>query len=158
MYGCNNFCSYCIVPYVRGRERSRDFDAVLNEVKHVVAQGYKEITLLGQNVNSYNKDLSEDKRFPALLKAISEIEGDFIVRGIFLRNHRGKFKKIHILIGIIHRHSLSKVSAVMSAENFVAAGLPGFFILFPDAADIGIIIKAPGEFAETAFDQSFFLF
>ena len=85
MYGCNNYCSYCIVPYVRGRERSRDFDCVINEVKEVIAAGYKEITLLGQNVNSYNKDLEEDKRFPALLKAISEIEGDFIVR--FMTSH-----------------------------------------------------------------------
>ena len=85
MYGCNNFCSYCIVPYVRGRERSRDFDCVINEVKEVIAAGYKEITLLGQNVNSYNKDLDESKRFPALLKAICEIEGDFIVR--FMTSH-----------------------------------------------------------------------
>ena len=85
MYGCNNFCSYCIVPYVRGRERSRDFDAVLNECKALVAEGYKEITLLGQNVNSYNKERSGDMRFPALLKAISEIPGDFIVR--FMTSH-----------------------------------------------------------------------
>ncbi len=85
MYGCNNFCSYCIVPYVRGRERSRDFDCVMAEVKDVISKGYKEITLLGQNVNSYNKDLPEDKRFPALLKAISELEGDFIVR--FMTSH-----------------------------------------------------------------------
>lgn len=85
MYGCNNFCSYCIVPYVRGRERSRDFDDVISEVKGVVALGYKEITLLGQNVNSYNKDLEKDKQFPALLKAISEIEGDFIIR--FMTSH-----------------------------------------------------------------------
>ena len=85
MYGCNNFCSYCIVPYVRGRERSRDFDEVIREVKEVIAAGYKEITLLGQNVNSYNKDLDESKRFPALLKAISEIEGDFIIR--FMTSH-----------------------------------------------------------------------
>ena len=85
MYGCNNFCSYCIVPYVRGRERSRDFDDVMKEVREVIAAGYKEITLLGQNVNSYNKDLDESKRFPALLKAISELEGDFIVR--FMTSH-----------------------------------------------------------------------
>ncbi len=85
MYGCNNFCSYCIVPYVRGRERSRDFDTVINEVKGLVESGYKEITLLGQNVNSYNKDLSEDMRFPALLKRISEIDGDFIIR--FMTSH-----------------------------------------------------------------------
>lgn len=85
MYGCNNFCSYCIVPYVRGRERSRNFEDVMAEVREVIALGYKEITLLGQNVNSYNKDLSQDKQFPALLKAISEIEGDFIIR--FMTSH-----------------------------------------------------------------------
>ncbi len=85
MYGCNNFCSYCIVPYVRGRERSRDFDTVLEEVRGLVASGYKEITLLGQNVNSYNKTLSEDKQFPALLRAINAIDGDFIVR--FMTSH-----------------------------------------------------------------------
>lgn len=85
MYGCNNFCSYCIVPYVRGRERSRDFDTVIEEVRGLVASGYKEITLLGQNVNSYNKELSEDKQFPALLRAINSIEGDFIIR--FMTSH-----------------------------------------------------------------------
>ena len=85
MYGCNNFCSYCIVPYVRGRERSRNFEDVIKEVREVISAGYKEITLLGQNVNSYNKDLDESQRFPALLKAISEIEGDFIVR--FMTSH-----------------------------------------------------------------------
>lgn len=85
MYGCNNFCSYCIVPYVRGRERSRDFDTVLEEIKGLVASGYKEITLLGQNVNSYNKNLSANKQFPALLRAINAIDGDFIVR--FMTSH-----------------------------------------------------------------------
>ncbi len=85
MYGCNNFCSYCIVPYVRGRERSRKFEDVMAEVREVISLGYKEITLLGQNVNSYNKDLEKDKQFPALLKAISEIEGDFIIR--FMTSH-----------------------------------------------------------------------
>lgn len=85
MYGCNNFCSYCIVPHVKGRERSRDFDAVLNEVKELVAQGYKEINLLGQNVNSYNKDLDESQRFPALLRAINALPGEFIIR--FMTSH-----------------------------------------------------------------------
>lgn len=85
MYGCNNFCSYCVVPYVRGRERSRDFNAVLNEVKGLINDGYKEINLLGQNVNSYNKNLTSEYRFPALLKAIAELPGDFIVR--FMTSH-----------------------------------------------------------------------
>lgn len=85
MYGCNNFCSYCIVPYVRGRERSRDFNTVVEEARQLVNAGYKEITLLGQNVNSYNRSMSEEYRFPALLRAINAIEGDFIIR--FMTSH-----------------------------------------------------------------------
>ena len=85
MYGCNNFCSYCVVPYVRGRERSRDFDAVVAEARRLIAAGYKEITLLGQNVNSYNKDKDASLRFPALLRAINDIEGDFWIR--FMTSH-----------------------------------------------------------------------
>ena len=75
MYGCNNFCTYCIVPYVRGRERSRKPEDILNEVRELVAQGYKEITLLGQNVNSYGKGLEEEVDFAKLLRMINEIEG-----------------------------------------------------------------------------------
>ena len=74
MYGCNNFCTYFIVPYVRGRERSRDFDAVVNEVRELVSKGYKEITLLGQNVNSYAYD------FPKLLREIDKIDGHYRIR------------------------------------------------------------------------------
>lgn len=81
MYGCNNFCSYCIVPYVRGRERSRDSRAVLMECKELVASGVREITLLGQNVNSYKSDLT----FAELLSRIAEIDGDFIIR--FMTSH-----------------------------------------------------------------------
>ena len=85
MYGCNNFCSYCIVPYVRGRERSRDPEIILNEVRELAAAGYKEITLLGQNVNSYGKDLGGDMDFSALLKAVNDVEGDFLIR--FMTSH-----------------------------------------------------------------------
>lgn len=77
MYGCNNFCTYCIVPYVRGRERSRKIEDVLNEVRELVKDGYKDITLLGQNVNSYGKDLEGKPTIADLLKEISKIEGDF---------------------------------------------------------------------------------
>ena len=80
MYGCNNFCSYCIVPYVRGRERSRDGERILAEVRELVAAGYKEITLLGQNVNSYGKDLGTGYNFAALLRDIDKIEGDYLIR------------------------------------------------------------------------------
>ena len=77
MYGCNNFCTYCIVPYVRGRERSRKMDDILCEIKDLVKKGYKDITLLGQNVNSYGKDLDEKTSIATLLLEISKIEGDF---------------------------------------------------------------------------------
>ena len=77
MYGCNNFCTYCIVPYVRGRERSRKKEDVIAEVKDLVSRGYREITLLGQNVNSYGKDLEEKTNISELLSEISKIEGDF---------------------------------------------------------------------------------
>ena len=80
MYGCNNFCSYCIVPYVRGRERSREPEKILEEVRELAEAGYKEITLLGQNVNSYGKDLGTGYDFADLLAAIDEIPGDYLIR------------------------------------------------------------------------------
>ena len=85
MYGCNNFCTYCIVPYVRGRERSRMPDAIEAEVRALVEAGYKEILLLGQNVNSYGKDLAEPFDFPALLRRLDAIEGDYFIR--FMSSH-----------------------------------------------------------------------
>ncbi len=85
MYGCNNFCSYCIVPYVRGRERSRRPGDILQEVETLAEQGCREITLLGQNVNSYGRDLSQDVDFPWLLEQINAVEGDFLIR--FMTSH-----------------------------------------------------------------------
>ena len=85
MYGCNNFCSYCIVPYVRGRERSRDPQCVLEEVRQLVEAGYKDITLLGQNVNSYGNDLDLDYHFPDLLADIDKIPGEYLIR--FMSSH-----------------------------------------------------------------------
>ena len=75
MYGCNNFCTYCIVPYVRGRERSRSIENIVEEVKQAVAKGYKEFTLLGQNVNSYGKDFGVKDQFAQLLRRVNEIPG-----------------------------------------------------------------------------------
>ena len=85
MYGCNNFCSYCIVPYVRGRERSRRPEEILEEVKGLIAAGYKDITLLGQNVNSYGKDLGLGVDFADLMAQIASLPGDFRLR--FMTSH-----------------------------------------------------------------------
>ncbi|MGI6030707.1 MAG: tRNA (N6-isopentenyl adenosine(37)-C2)-methylthiotransferase MiaB [Eubacteriales bacterium] len=85
MYGCNNFCTYCIVPYVRGRERSRQPEEIEKEVRQLVASGVKDITLLGQNVNSYGKDLPDGLTFPQLLRRIDAIPGDFRLR--FMTSH-----------------------------------------------------------------------
>lgn len=85
MYGCDNFCSYCIVPYVRGRERSRTPEAILEEFKGLVQAGYKDITLLGQNVNSYGKNLDKPVNFAQLLRMLDEVEGDYRIR--FMTSH-----------------------------------------------------------------------
>lgn len=85
MYGCNNFCTYCIVPYVRGRERSRKPEDILTEVRELIQSGYKEIMLLGQNVNSYGKDLKNQITFPELLKEINKIPGEYWIR--FMSSH-----------------------------------------------------------------------
>jgi len=85
MYGCNNFCTYCIVPYVRGRERSRRPEDVVAEARQLVAAGYKDITLLGQNVNSYGRDLDGGVDFADLLRQINDIPGDFLIR--FMTSH-----------------------------------------------------------------------
>jgi len=93
MYGCNNFCTYCIVPYVRGRERSRKWEDILTECKSLVASGVKDITLLGQNVNSYGKDLDQGLDFADLMAKIAEIPGDFRIR--FMTSHpRDASKKL----------------------------------------------------------------
>ena len=85
MYGCNNFCSYCIVPYVRGRERSRKPEDILSEIRQLAEEGYRDITLLGQNVNSYGKDLEKPMDFADLLSEIDRIPGDYKIR--FMTSH-----------------------------------------------------------------------
>ena len=85
MYGCNNFCTYCIVPYVRGRERSREPEEIVREARELVEKGYKDITLLGQNVNSYGRDLEEEIDFADLIRMINDIPGDFLIR--FMTSH-----------------------------------------------------------------------
>ena len=85
MYGCDNFCTYCVVPMVRGRERSREPERILAEAKDLIAKGYREITLLGQNVNSYGKTLDNPMSFSALLREINALQGDFRIR--FMTSH-----------------------------------------------------------------------
>ncbi len=85
MYGCNNFCTYCIVPYVRGRERSREPEKIIAEFKQMVNGGYKDITLLGQNVNSYGKGCSHGINFAKLLRMLNDVEGEFVIR--FMTSH-----------------------------------------------------------------------
>lgn len=84
-YGCNNFCTYCIVPYVRGRERSRSMQRILQEAHTLIDHGCKEILLLGQNVNSYGKDLEDPVNFSQLLRKLNDIPGDFWIR--FMTSH-----------------------------------------------------------------------
>ena len=123
MYGCNNFCSYCIVPYVRGRERSRKPENILAEVRALVADGYKEITLLGQNVNSYGSDGSTDVTFAQLLDAVASIEGEFRVR--FMTSHPKDFnedvvkvmKKHRKICRLVHLPVQSGSNAVLQAMN-----------------------------------------
>ncbi len=85
MYGCNNFCTYCVVPYVRGRERSREKDIIVSEARDMILSGYKDITLLGQNVNSYGKTLETPVSFAQLISEIDSIDGDYWLR--FMTSH-----------------------------------------------------------------------
>ncbi len=122
-YGCNNFCSYCIVPYVRGRERSRKPEHILAEVKKLVAEGYKEITLLGQNVNSYGTDGSTGVTFAELLDRVASIEGKFRLR--FMTSHPKDFnedvvkvmEKHRKICRLVHLPVQSGSNAVLSAMN-----------------------------------------
>ena len=123
MYGCNNFCSYCIVPYTRGRERSREPEVILNEIRELAAQGCKDITLLGQNVNSYGKDLEGKMDFPALLERAAAIPGDFLLR--FMTSHpKDATEKLFDVMArcekvapVIHLPFQSGSSRVLAAMN-----------------------------------------
>ena len=122
-YGCNNFCSYCIVPYVRGRERSRKPEHIIAEVKKLVADGYKEITLLGQNVNSYSADGSTGMTFAELLDAVASIDGKFRLR--FMTSHPKDFnadvvavmEKHRKICRLVHLPVQSGANGILQAMN-----------------------------------------
>lgn len=136
IYGCNNFCTYCIVPYVRGRERSRRPEDIVNDVKKLAQEGYKEIMLLGQNVNSYGNDFEEKYSFPMLLEELEKIEGIEIIR--FMSPHPKDFKddlievikkskkiarQIHLPLQSGNTEVLKRMNRKYTKEQFVELAL-----------------------------------
>ena len=161
MYGCNNFCSYCIVPYVRGRERSRKPENIINEVKNLVAEGYKEITLLGQNVNSYGTDGKTGMTFAELLDNIASIEGKFRIR--FMTSHPKDFNEDVVKVMQKHRKICRLVHLpVQSGSNDILKAMNRRYTrekyldevkmlksYFPEAEiTTDIIVAFPGETEE----------
>lgn len=166
MYGCNNFCTYCVVPYVRGRERSRYPEHILSEVRDLIAKGYKEITLLGQNVNSYGKDLDLSYDFSDLLDDIDKIDGDFQIR--FMTSHpKDASQKLFDTMArsrhIAHHFHLplqsgsDRILATMNRRYTQAQFLEKVDHLRRAIPDIGIttdiIVGFPGE-TEEDFEQT----
>ncbi len=164
-YGCNNFCSYCIVPYVRGRERSRKTENIVAEVKSLVENGYKEITLLGQNVNSYGKDLDDGSSFANLLNEIDKIDGKFRLRFMSnhpkdltvevveaIKNNRHACKAIHLPVQSGSDRVLKEMNRRYSRENFLEK--VGFIRkIIPDCAiTTDIIVGFPTETEEEFLD------
>ena len=166
MYGCNNFCTYCIVPYVRGRERSRLPEDILAECRSVIENGAKEITLLGQNVNSYGKDLSCGMDFADLLAAIAEIPGEFLIR--FMTSHprdaseklfdtMAKYDKIAKQLHLPFQSGSSRVLKAMNRHydretylkkvNYAKSVMPNL-VLTSD-----VIVGFPGE-TEEEFEET----
>ena len=117
MFGCNNFCSYCIVPYVRGRERSRNPEDIVREIEHLVADGVVEVMLLGQNVNSYGKNLEHPITFAQLLKEIEKIEGLKRIR--FMTSHPKDLSDLALVDRI--REKLPDISLTTD----IIVGFPG---------------------------------
>ena len=163
MYGCNNFCSYCVVPYVRGRERSRAPQDVIAEARCLVEQGYKDITLLGQNVNSYGK--GTDYNFARLLREINDIEGDFLIR--FMTSHPkdctfelldtmaqcGKVAKhLHLPFQSGNNRVLKEMNRGYTREKYLEL-LEYAYKVMPDlSVTADVIVGFPGETYEEFLD------
>ncbi|MDU5109696.1 tRNA (N6-isopentenyl adenosine(37)-C2)-methylthiotransferase MiaB [Clostridium sartagoforme] len=165
MYGCNNFCTYCVVPYVRGRERSRKSEDIIKEIEDLVAKGYKEVTLLGQNVNSYGKGLEEDIDFAKLLRKINEVQGLERVR--FMTSHPKDLNKdviyaikecdklceqIHLPVQSGSNRILKKMNRHYTKESYlelvelIKKEIPGVSLT------TDIIVGFPGETEEDFLD------
>ncbi len=165
-YGCNNFCTYCIVPYVRGRERSRSFDDIIKECKQAIKDGYQYITLLGQNVNSYGNDIDDSKvTFANLLRAVADLDGDFRLK--FMTNHPKDLSEEVIdviathpkIAKVIHLPLQSGSNKILKAMNrkyttedymhlidMIRAKIPNCYI------STDIIVGFPGETEEDFLD------
>ncbi len=166
MYGCNNFCSYCIVPYVRGRERSREPENILAEIKELANSGVSEITLLGQNVNSYGKDLDRDIDFSDLLLLVDKIEGIRRIR--FMTSHPKDMtdklistipkltklcKQIHLPFQAGSDRILKAMNRGYTKESYIAL-VEKIRKVLPDAVfTTDIIVGFPGETKED-FDET----
>ena len=167
IYGCNNFCSYCIVPYVRGRERSRKPEDILNDIRRLAKDGYKEIMLLGQNVNSYGNDFNDELKgynFPKLLQDVEKIEGIEIIR--FMSPHPKDFKddlidviknsskiarQIHLPLQSGNTEILRKMNRKYTKEQFLELALKLKEI--PDVSlSTYIIVGFPNETEEQFLD------
>ena len=162
MYGCNNFCSYCIVPYVRGRERSRQPEDILSEVRQLAGEGYKDITLLGQNVNSYGRDLGrEGVDFAWLLEQVNAVPGDFLIR--FMTSHpkdaterlfetMARCEKVAPALHLPFQAGNDRVLQVMNRRHTLAAYLEkvrALRALIPDIVlTSDVIVGFPGETTE----------
>lgn len=161
MYGCNNFCSYCIVPYVRGRERSRKPEDILAEVRQLANEGYKDITLLGQNVNSYGKDLDESMDFADLLEQVNAVPGDFLIR--FMTSHpkdatqklfeaMAKCEKVAPVLHLPFQAGNDRILKVMNRRHTQAEYLEKIKALKALIPDIvltsDVIVGFPGETTE----------
>ncbi len=169
MTGCNNFCSYCVVPYTRGREKSRPAGEILAQCRDLIEKGYKEITLLGQNVNSYRNPDLESKEigdFPQLLKAIDEIPGDYWLR--FLTSHPKDCSKnliqvmaegdhiaphLHLAIQSGDEEILKKMNRHYTPEHFISLVKDAREALKEIAISTDIIVGFPGESLE-AFNNT----
>ena len=165
MFGCNNFCSYCIVPYVRGRERSREPKDILREIEHLAADGVVEVMLLGQNVNSYGTGLSEPITFAALLKEVEKIEGIRRIRFMtshpkdlsdeliaVMKNSKKICRHIHLPLQSGSSRILTKMNRHYTKESYLALARK-IRTEIPDIAiTTDIIIGFPGETEEDVND------